>query len=279
MVCVGPQPASAWSARWRRTAAPIRSRRSSRPPAATPRPEATESRSPAGKADLEHADRRRTAAIIERDERPGHPAPAGRPPGRASGSFPGGKCEPGESLAACLARELREELGVEADVGDELLHDLARLPRSPGRAALPPLRSCRRAGAAARSGDALGARATELATLEFPPADAELIRAADATNGSAVTTRRPRPARPMRPAVPGARRNRGGRSRARSARPAAPATGGARHAGRSRALRPAIGMIAGVPARRHRIVRHAGPVDAGRPASAPRGRGRGAARG
>jgi 8-oxo-dGTP diphosphatase len=30
--------------------------------------------------------------------------------------FPGGKCEPGESLEACLVRELAEELGVEARV-------------------------------------------------------------------------------------------------------------------------------------------------------------------
>src|SRR5205814_7666844 len=35
--------------------------------------------------------------------------------------FPGGKCEPGESHAACLMREIREELAVEATVGNELL--------------------------------------------------------------------------------------------------------------------------------------------------------------
>ena len=35
--------------------------------------------------------------------------------------FPGGKCEAGEDHAACLARELREELAVEARVGEELL--------------------------------------------------------------------------------------------------------------------------------------------------------------
>jgi mutator protein MutT len=35
--------------------------------------------------------------------------------------FPGGKCEPGESHAACLRREMREELGCEALVGEKLL--------------------------------------------------------------------------------------------------------------------------------------------------------------
>ncbi len=34
--------------------------------------------------------------------------------------FPGGKREPGETAAACLRRELREELDIEATVGIEL---------------------------------------------------------------------------------------------------------------------------------------------------------------
>ena len=34
--------------------------------------------------------------------------------------FPGGKCEPNESVASCLARELREELAVDARIGEEV---------------------------------------------------------------------------------------------------------------------------------------------------------------
>ncbi len=40
--------------------------------------------------------------------------------------FPGGKVEPGESLAACLARDIAEELGVAVAVGERLpdnVHD------------------------------------------------------------------------------------------------------------------------------------------------------------
>jgi 8-oxo-dGTP diphosphatase len=36
--------------------------------------------------------------------------------------FPGGKVEPGESDPAALRREIREELGVELDVGPERFH-------------------------------------------------------------------------------------------------------------------------------------------------------------
>lgn len=48
---------------------------------------------------------------------------ARRRPGIAAAGaweFPGGKIEPGESAAGALAREIREELGVEIAVGGEL---------------------------------------------------------------------------------------------------------------------------------------------------------------
>ncbi len=58
-----------------------------------------------------------TAAVIRRN---GQILIAQRPPEGMLGGlweFPGGKQEPGESLAACLRREIREELGVEIEVG------------------------------------------------------------------------------------------------------------------------------------------------------------------
>lgn len=62
-----------------------------------------------------------TAAVIERD---GRLLVTRRLEGthlEGYWEFPGGKCDAGESLDACLSRELREELAVDATVGDEIL--------------------------------------------------------------------------------------------------------------------------------------------------------------
>ena len=115
-----------------------------------------------------------TAAVVERD---GRLLVTRRLEGSHMAGFwefPGGKCEPGEAPDACLARELLEELGVAATVRDEIYRttyeygdrlldlrffdcELATEPR--------PL---------------LGQEIRwvprhELQSLEFPPADAELV--------------------------------------------------------------------------------------------------------
>ncbi len=60
-----------------------------------------------------------TAGLIWDDQ--GRLLIAQRPPDGLLGGlweFPGGKQEPGETLPACLRRELREELGIEVEVGE-----------------------------------------------------------------------------------------------------------------------------------------------------------------
>jgi A/G-specific adenine glycosylase len=62
-----------------------------------------------------------TAAVIHGDD--GRLLIAQRKPEAMLGGlweFPGGKCQPGESLPDCLRREIQEELGVEIEVGPYL---------------------------------------------------------------------------------------------------------------------------------------------------------------
>jgi 8-oxo-dGTP diphosphatase len=99
--------------------------------------------------------------------------------------FPGGKCEPGESLQVCLLREIREELDVSAAVGDELLTTAHDYPDR--RVKLHFLR-CEIAGdPVPQLGQEMRwvARA-ELAALHFPPADAELVRLLSETSEGPV---------------------------------------------------------------------------------------------
>jgi mutator protein MutT len=92
-----------------------------------------------------------------------------------SWEFPGGKCDAGESLEACLRRELREELAVEADVGAEL-H--ATTHEYPDRRIELHFLSCRLLSdpSAVLGQEMRWVPRSDLEGLEFPPADAELIR-------------------------------------------------------------------------------------------------------
>ena len=89
--------------------------------------------------------------------------------------FPGGKCTHGETLKACLARELSEELDVPSRVGAEIFGTTHAYP---DRAVELHFFSCELLG---EPRPQLGqemrwVRREELAELEFPPADAELIK-------------------------------------------------------------------------------------------------------
>jgi mutator protein MutT len=116
-----------------------------------------------------------TAAVIERE---GFILVTKRQPGvhlEGHWEFPGGKCEPGEPLDQCLVRELREELGVAAEIGEEILsttHDYADR-----RVELHFLICELRGEPTPLLGQEMRwVGRSELETLDFPPADAELIQ-------------------------------------------------------------------------------------------------------
>ena len=89
--------------------------------------------------------------------------------------FPGGKCESGETHAECLVREIREELGCDVTVGEKLLSVAHEYPE---RSVELHFFRCDVAG---EPTPLLGQELrwisrVDLGSLEFPPADAELIR-------------------------------------------------------------------------------------------------------
>jgi 8-oxo-dGTP diphosphatase len=88
--------------------------------------------------------------------------------------FPGGKCDEGETLTACLARELREELDVDARIGPEVYTVTHAYPE---RSVELHFFRCELAGdPRPQIGQEMRwVKREELASLEFPPADAELI--------------------------------------------------------------------------------------------------------
>lgn len=116
-----------------------------------------------------------TAAVIERD---GAFLVTRRPSGvhlEGYWEFPGGKCEPGESHAESLAREIAEELATGVDVGAEVFSVTHAYP---DREIELHFFECRLIG---EPRPLLGqemrwVERKNLAALRFPPADDDLIR-------------------------------------------------------------------------------------------------------
>ncbi len=88
--------------------------------------------------------------------------------------FPGGKCEREESLADCLRRELVEELGAGAAIGDEVFTVTQHYPE---RSVELHFFACRLAGdpTPLLGQEMRWVRRGELRSLTFPPADWELV--------------------------------------------------------------------------------------------------------
>jgi 8-oxo-dGTP diphosphatase len=89
--------------------------------------------------------------------------------------FPGGKCETGEALADCLRREIREELDADIQVDAEIFSVTHEYPER-----MVELRffECELIGEprAMLGQEMRWVRREDLGSLDFPAADAELLR-------------------------------------------------------------------------------------------------------
>ena len=91
--------------------------------------------------------------------------------------FPGGKIRPGESAREALVRELREELGIEAEIGEELYRTRHRYRQVAREIELVFFQATTDASAVRNLvfEDIRWVAPRELPDLDFLPADRELI--------------------------------------------------------------------------------------------------------
>lgn len=89
--------------------------------------------------------------------------------------FPGGKVEPGESLQAALRRELREELGIEAEILDECFTTTHSYPEKIVELHFFNCAIIEGEPRAIEVADVRWVQLSELRSLEFPEADQDLI--------------------------------------------------------------------------------------------------------
>ena len=89
--------------------------------------------------------------------------------------FPGGKLHEGETLEQCLAREIREELGAEIDVGPEMLSTSHDYPER--SVELRFFRCELESEPTPMMGQEMRWTAlSDLSSVQLPPADDELVR-------------------------------------------------------------------------------------------------------
>lgn len=97
--------------------------------------------------------------------------------------FPGGKCEPGESLEDCLRRELREELGIDVSAPVHFRTIRHDYPEKTVELHFFRCAISRGEASALDCEEVRWVMPGEMADYEFPPADRPMIEALKNSNG------------------------------------------------------------------------------------------------